>query len=49
VLAPFDGVGPTVGAVITIGVPVLAVDAVDVPMLFVAYTVAAIRLPAERE
>jgi hypothetical protein len=49
VLAPLDGVGPAVGAVITIGVPVLAVDAVEVPILFVACTVATMRLPADKE
>jgi hypothetical protein len=49
VLVPLDGVGPTIGAVITIGVPVFAGDAVDDPMLFVAYTVATIRFPADKE
>jgi hypothetical protein len=49
VLDPLDGVGPTIGAVIAIGVPEFAVDDKEVPILFVACTLAIMRLPADKE
>jgi hypothetical protein len=49
VLVPLDGVGPTVGIVIRVAPALLSVEAVDVPALLVAYTVAIMRSPIASE